>query len=78
MEDHTHNLTTLFDQLGLPSTEEDIEAFINSHRPLDPSIHLSKAPFWTAGQAQFLGEQTKADADWVMVIDKLDTSLREQ
>jgi hypothetical protein len=78
MEDSSHNLTTLFDQLGLPSSDEAIEAFINEHRPLDPSIHLSKASFWTPGQAQFLGEQTKADADWVMVIDKLDTSLRQQ
>ena len=78
MENNSHYLTALFDQLGLPSSEKDIEAFINAHRPLDPSIHLSKAPFWTPGQAQFLGEQTKADAEWVMVIDKLDTSLRQQ
>jgi hypothetical protein len=78
MEDSSHNITTLFDQLGLPSSDEAIEAFINEHRPLDPSMHLSKAPFWTPSQAQFLGEQTKADADWVMVIDKLDTSLRQQ
>ncbi len=78
MEDSSHNLTTLFDQLGLASSEKDIEAFIEEHRPLDPSVHLSKAPFWTPGQSQFLGEQTKADADWVMVIDKLDTSLRQQ
>jgi len=77
MHEHSHNLTSLFDQLGLPSTEKDIETFIHNHRPLAPEIQLSKAPFWTAGQAQFLGEQTKADADWAVVIDKLDTSLRQ-
>lgn len=77
MHESQYNLTALFDQLGLPSSEKDIEDFINAHRPLPPSMHLSKAPFWTTGQAQFLGEQTKADADWVMAIDKLDTSLRQ-
>ena len=77
MHDSQHNLTSLFDQLGLASTEEDIEAFIHSHRPLDATIPLSKAPFWTAGQAQFLREQIKDDADWAVVIDKFDTSLRQ-
>lgn len=77
MHDSQHNLTSLFDQLGLPSTEKDIEAFIYSHRPLDATIPLSKAPFWTAGQAQFLIEQIKDDADWAVVIDKFDTSLRQ-
>ena len=77
MHDNQHNLTSLFDQLGLPSTEEDIESFIHAHRPLDATIPLSKAPFWTSGQAQFLGEQIKNDADWAVVIDKFDTSLRQ-
>jgi hypothetical protein len=77
MHDSQHNLTSLFDQLGLPSSEHDIEAFIHSHRPLDATIPLSKAPFWTAGQSQFLGEQIKNDADWAVVIDKFDTSLRQ-
>lgn len=77
MHDNQHNLTNLFDQLGLPSTEQDIEAFIHSHRPLDASVPLSKASFWTQGQAQFLGEQIKNDADWAVVIDKFDTSLRQ-
>ena len=71
------SLTGLFEQLGLPSTDEDIKQFIEAHRPLPADMHLSKAPFWTPGQAQFLGEQTKADADWIMIIDKLDTSLRQ-
>jgi hypothetical protein len=77
MNDNQHNLTSLFDQLGLPSSEKDIEAFIHTHRPLDATIPLSKAPFWTPGQSQFLGEQIKNDADWAVVIDKFDTSLRQ-
>ena len=77
MHESQHNLTSLFDQLGLPSSEKEIEAFIHSHRPLDPSIRLSNAPFWTPGQAQFLKEQIKEDADWAVVIDKFDASLRQ-
>lgn len=77
MHDSQHNLTNLFDQLGLPSSERDIEDFIHAHRPLDAKIPLSKAPFWTDGQAQFIKEQIREDADWAVVIDKFDTSLRQ-
>ena len=76
MSENPYNLASLFDQLGLPSSDEDIRAFITAHRPLPPGLDLSKAPFWTPAQAQFLGEETKDDANWVMVIDKFDSSLR--
>jgi len=77
METHEHGMTNLFDQLGLPSTEEDIQAFIASHRPLDAATKLSEASFWTESQSRFIKEQIKSDADWAVVIDTLDTSLRQ-
>jgi Protein of unknown function (DUF2789) len=77
MENNLHSDTELFAQLGLPSTDADIKAFIQSHRPLDSNIKLSEAPFWTAAQAKFLRDQLISDADWAAVIDKLNVSLRE-
>jgi len=76
MENNLHSDANLFAQLGLPSSEADIHAFIQSHRPLDPKIKLSDAPFWTAAQAKFLREQIICDADWAAVVDKLNVSLR--
>ena len=73
-----HNLKNLFEQLGLPSDDESISQFIASHRPLAHEIELAQAPWWTAGQAAFLHEAIEEDADWAMVVDELDSRLREQ
>jgi len=76
VESNLHSLTNLFAQLGLPSSEADIQTFIQSHRPLDAQVKLSDAPFWTATQAKFLRDQITNDADWAGVVDKLNTCLR--
>jgi hypothetical protein len=76
MEDHQHGMADLFDQLGLPSSNADIQAFIAEHRTLNPQLLLCDAPFWSPMQAKFLREQIKVDADWAVIIDKLDASLR--
>lgn len=76
MEVNKHGITELFDQLGLPSSDADIQAFISAHRPLSPEVRLSEAPFWSSTQAAFLRDGIKADADWAVVVDKLDASLR--
>jgi hypothetical protein len=77
MEDSLHPMTTLFTQLGLPSTPADIQAFIESHRPLADHLVLHEAPFWAPSQSAFLCEQVQADADWAGVIDRLDSALRQ-
>ena len=69
---------TLFDQLGLPSSDEDIENFIESHRPLNTEVTLWEADFWTPAQAQFLREGIKHDADWAPIVDRFDTRLRKE
>ncbi|MFO1389147.1 DUF2789 domain-containing protein [Cellvibrio sp.] len=75
METHEHDMVNLFQQLGLPSTEDDIQDFIEQH-PLDAETNIFDASFWTPNQAKFLREQIKADADWAVVIDTLNNCLR--
>lgn len=76
MDDNLHTIHNLFAQLGLPSSEPEIQQFIERYQPLDSNIVLSEAPFWTDSQAKFLREQITKDADWAPVIDSLNACLR--
>ena len=76
MELPNQNLAALFDQLGLPSSAEDIEAFFATHA-LTHDENLVDAPFWTPTQAAFLKEQLNRDAEWAQVVDELNTRLHE-
>ena len=76
MDTSNHTFADLFDQLGLPSSEEEIQAFVASHRPLPENVKLTDAPFWTPAQSQFLREEYIEDADWVETIDQLNVALR--
>jgi hypothetical protein len=76
MELSNHQFTELFDQLGLASDSASIESFIASHRPVDETIDLWSASFWSPAQSQFLRESLKADADWAPVVDQLNVALR--
>lgn len=75
MESSIHTLNNLFAQLGLPYDDNQIDDFINTHRPLDSSLSLSEARFWTPAQATFLCEEIMKDADWAEVIDQLNARL---
>ncbi|MDD0838179.1 DUF2789 domain-containing protein [Curvibacter sp. HBC61] len=66
----------LFEQLGLPSSPEQIADFIRSHSPLADDLRLPEAPFWTPAQAGFLRQQWQQDADWSELVDQLDAALR--
>ena len=72
----THPFSELFEQLGLPASNEDIRQFLAMHNPLDLEILLPDAPFWTPTQAAFLREELLKDADWAVVIDQLNAALR--
>jgi len=76
METPIHSLTSLFDQLGLVSTDQAIETFIDEHQSLQGNIELHEADFWSASQALFLKEKKYEDADWADIVDQLDTLLR--
>jgi hypothetical protein len=69
-------MSALFDQLGLPSDQSAIEAFVDAHRPLDAATRLYQAPFWNKAQRDFLRDEILEDADWAVVIDELDAELR--
>lgn len=74
MELPNKGLSELFEQLGLPSSEEDIEHFLANHS-LSPNMRLVDAPFWTPVQAAFLKEQFQQDAEWAPVVDELNVRL---
>jgi hypothetical protein len=68
------NLTTLFEQLGLPSDEASINDFVEAH-PLDPDTKLIDADFWSPQQAQLLKEWLRADGEEAVIVDELNVRL---
>ena len=76
MESPNHDLSALFQQLGLPADRASIDAFIQHHSPLADELALADAPCWSAAQANFLREQIEDDADWAELVDQLDLLLR--
>ena len=76
MGNFEHTMSDLFAQLGLPDDPTGIDSFIHAHRPVPDNVSLEKAPFWNAGQAQFIHEALYEDSDWAELVDQLDTRLR--
>lgn len=76
MDTSEHNMSALFDQLGLPSDPASVDAFIDRHQSLRDTDQLADAAFWTEAQARFLRESIAEDSDWSEVVDQLDASLR--
>jgi len=77
MELPNQDLGALFDQLGLSSRPEDIDAFFATHA-LAQDVKLIDAPFWTPAQAAFLKEEMRDDAEWAPIVDQLNARLHEQ
>ncbi|MBS1139836.1 MAG: hypothetical protein H6R13_1289 [Proteobacteria bacterium] len=75
MEAHIHSMANLFAQLGLSTVPADIDNFITERRPLNKGITIDCAPFWSEVQRRFLREEIIWDADWVGVINELNTRL---
>ncbi len=76
MDFATYRLDTLFAQLGLPNSREEIEAFLDIYSPLPDDVALCDAPFWKPTQAEFLLQAIKDDAGWALVVDNLNVRLR--
>lgn len=72
----TARMTNLFEQLGLPSSPEAIEEFINKHELAD-DINIEDAPFWSPAQAAMLKEMLEQDTNWSLIVDQLSEALRE-
>lgn len=74
MDTSAHTMTSLFDQLGLDSSDEGIKSFIKAHQ-LPPETKITAATFWSDGQRQFIKESYQNDADWIPVVDDLNAQL---
>lgn len=78
MERSPYDMSNLFAQLGVASDEHSIAKFIKNHSPLDGAVQLHEATFWTAAQAGFLREATLDDAEWVTIVDALNSELHQR
>lgn len=67
-------MTNLFLQLGLDASEQGIAQFIQGHQ-LAAGVRVADAPYWNAGQREFLAEQLKDDAQWAEIVDQLNEAL---
>ncbi len=76
MDSTTHRFSELFAQLGLPTDDAGIKEFLRQHSPLAADIELPDAPFWSEGQAAFLREEWREDADWAQLVEQLNLALR--
>ncbi|WP_159815170.1 DUF2789 family protein [Pseudomonas sp. 18058] len=74
MELTANNLTTLFDQLGMPSEGSAIDDFIEAY-PLPADVKLIDADFWSPSQAQLLEQWLLADGDEAVMVDELNVRL---
>ena len=64
-------MNSLFSQLGLGSSDEEIAEFFETHRGLNKSQHLHEASYWNESQSAFLKNAIIEDAAWAEVIDQL-------
>jgi hypothetical protein len=71
-----HSIHSLFDQLGLASYDEAINAFVAKNGTLPGGIKLHQADFWNEAQKTFLQQMIDEDADWAEIVDELDAKLR--
>ena len=78
MELPNKDMSTLFDQLGLPSDPASIDNFIADHAPLPNHVKLTEAPFWSDSQRAFLKDELMEDAEWAPIVDELNVRIHEQ
>lgn len=72
-----YNMNDLFAQLGLESSDEAIDRFIENNQ-LAKEEKLTEASIWNDNQRMFLQEEWEKDAVWVEVIDELNVRLHPQ
>ncbi|MEN2750169.1 MULTISPECIES: DUF2789 domain-containing protein [Psychrobacter] len=69
-----YNMNELFAQLGLDSSDEAIDEFIEKNQ-LAKEEELIDAHIWNDNQRMFLQEEWQKDAVWVETIDELNVRL---
>ncbi|WP_367108894.1 DUF2789 family protein [uncultured Psychrobacter sp.] len=69
-----YTMNDLFAQLGLDSSDEAIDNFIENNK-LAKQEALIDSNIWSDNQRMFLQEEWRKDAAWVEVIDELNVRL---
>ena len=69
-----YNMNELFAQLGLDSSDEAIDSFIEKNQ-LAKEEKLTESDVWNDNQRMFLQEEWEKDAAWVEVIDDLNLRM---
>ena len=69
-----YNMNELFAQLGLDSSDEAIDIFVENNK-LAKEEKLIEAAVWNDNQRAFLQEEWNKDAAWVEVIDDLNVRM---
>lgn len=69
-----YNMNELFAQLGLESSDEAIDKFIEENQ-MAKEEKLTESPIWNDNQRAFLNEEWHKDAAWVEIIDELNVRL---
>ena len=69
-----YSMNELFAQLGLDSSDEAIDSFVEKHQ-LAKDEELIKSDVWNDNQRMFLQEEWTQDAAWVETIDELTVSM---
>jgi hypothetical protein len=72
--ENEYTMNNLFAQLGLDSSDEAIETFIENNQ-LAKEEKLTESTIWSEKQRMFLQEEWKQDAAWVEIIDELNVRL---
>lgn len=72
-----YSMNELFAQLGLDSSDEAIEQFIEKNK-LAKEEELTDAHIWNDNQRAFLKEEWFKDAAWVETIDELNVRLHPE
>lgn len=71
-----YSIHSLFNQLGLASTDEAINTFVTKNGSLPGNVKLYQAKFWNEAQKTFLQQMIDEDADWAEIVDELNAKLR--
>ena len=69
-----YSMKELFAQLGLDSSDEAIDSFIEKN-PLAKEEKLTESNIWNDNQRAFLQEEWDKDAAWVETIDELNVRM---
>lgn len=76
MDTSTHDISTLFEQLGLDGSQSGVTDFVKVHTIPD-NMTIDQASFWTDSQRSFLRDSLEVDGDWSETVDQLDAMLRK-